>query len=87
MVYKLYIIVKKIQTFRDPNQVPGSHNLDTWPLHTPHGKEYLELHTRFLREPDKSKAVGQGIRTKNCAFWRDYLPTLVDGTGEYLTTG
>ncbi|KAK2148411.1 hypothetical protein LSH36_499g01062 [Paralvinella palmiformis] len=70
----------------DPNRIPGAHSLDEWPLHTPQGREYLEINTKYLNEPDKSKAIGRGPKAKNCAFWREYLPKLVGGTCEYCVT-
>ena len=68
--------------FRDPNRAPGLRSLNEWPLHTPNGKEYLELNEKYLDEPDKSKAVGRGPRSKGCAFWKDYLPKLVSATSK-----
>lgn len=61
----------------DPNQISGYQNLEEWPLHSPKGKEYLELNSRFLGDPDKSKAVGRGPRIRECAFWDVYLPRLL----------
>lgn len=74
---------------RDPNRAPGHHSLNEWPLHTPKGKEYLELNIKYLNEADKSKAVGRGPRTKECAFWKEYLPQLIASTGSgyfFITT-
>ncbi|CAG2158026.1 unnamed protein product [Oppiella nova] len=44
-----------------------------WPLHTPHGKEYLTLAVN-------STEIGRGPRTKQCAFWQKYLPQLIKDT-------
>nr|WRI50106.1 acetylcholinesterase 1 [Aleuroglyphus ovatus] len=41
-----------------------------WPLYTTHSKEYLTLATN-------STAIGRGPRTKQCAFWQNYLPKLI----------
>ena len=69
--------------FRDPNRTPGLRSLNQWPLHTPHGREYLELNTKFtLPDVDKSEAIGRGPRTRECAFWKHYLPQLVAGTSK-----
>jgi len=47
----------------------------------PTSREYLELNSRFLGQPDKSRAVGRGPRLAECAFWDVYLPQLVEKTG------
>ena len=41
-----------------------------WPLYTAYRKEYLTFSTNY--------SIGQGIRTKQCAFWQTYLPQLID---------
>nr|XP_046910537.1 acetylcholinesterase-like [Dermatophagoides farinae] len=41
-----------------------------WPLYTAYKKEYLTFSTNY--------SIGQGIRTKQCAFWQTYLPQLMD---------
>ena len=69
--------------FSDPNRIPGQHSLDEWPPHTPVGKEYLELNVKFLDESDKSTAIGRGPRSKECAFWKEYLPQLVASTSKH----
>ena len=74
------------QTFcRDPNQVPGIRRVDEWPLYTPTAREYLELNSRFLKDTDKSKAVGRGPRIKECAFWDEYIPQLIVASGKHTT--
>ena len=40
--------------FRDPNQVPGVPSPRHWPQHTPKGREYLELNSKFVNATDKS---------------------------------
>ena len=72
-----------LSIFSDPNRSPGQRSLNAWPLHTPKGKEYLEIHPRFSHEADKSVAVGQGPRAQQCAFWKEYLPHLVTATSKY----
>ncbi len=37
-----------------------------------------------MDEPDKSLAVGRGLRAKECAFWKEYLPNLVEKTGDFI---
>ena len=66
----------------DPNRSPGRPSLNEWPLHTPKGKEYLELNSKYLHQADKSLAVGRGPRAKECAFWTEYLPKLVAATSK-----
>ncbi|XP_064638638.1 acetylcholinesterase-like isoform X2 [Lineus longissimus] len=68
----------------DPNRSPGLPSLNEWPLHTTESKEYLELHPRYHNQPDKSKAVGNGPRAHECAFWMEYLPQLVRETDKKL---
>lgn len=46
-----------------------------WPAHTAHGKEYLTLAVN-------SSLVGYGHRAKYCAFWQQFLPRLVNLSGE-----
>lgn len=41
-----------------------------WPLYTTHSKEYLTLAVN-------TTAIGRGPRTKQCAFWQNYLPKLM----------
>jgi hypothetical protein len=53
-----------------------------WPLHTASRREYLELNSRLLDEPDRSKVIRRAPRAKSCAFWLDYLPKLITSTGE-----
>ena len=77
MLFQLFF-----QYSRDPNRSPGKRSLNEWPMHTPDGKEYLELNSKFLKNADKSEAVGRGPRTKECAFWKNYLPQLVAGTSK-----
>ncbi|ESO06840.1 hypothetical protein HELRODRAFT_76935 [Helobdella robusta] len=60
----------------DPNQIPGVRTTQDWPLYTPNMKEYLELNSKFLDDPDSTKAVGRGPRIKECAFWDEYIPQL-----------
>lgn len=45
-----------------------------WPVHTAYGKEYLTLDVN-------STTTGRGPRLKECAFWKKYLPQLVQSTG------
>ncbi|XP_064639370.1 acetylcholinesterase-like isoform X2 [Lineus longissimus] len=70
----------------DPNRSPGLPSLNEWPLHTYEGREYLELNTKLMNEPDKSKAVGYGPRAQECAFWQEYLPQLVTATDKRIVT-
>ena len=63
--------------YRDPNTSPGQPSSREWPVFTSEGQHYLELNSRFNNEPDKSLAVGRHLRSRECAFWEDYLPNLV----------
>merc|ERR1719391_564137 len=40
-----------------------------WPLHTPFQREVLHLDA-------KDEGVMEGLRVKQCAFWRKFLPQL-----------
>lgn len=46
-----------------------------WPQHTAEKKDYLTLDTN-------STEIGYGIRAKQCAFWKKYIPQLLATTGE-----
>jgi acetylcholinesterase len=72
----------------DPNRSPGEPSLDEWPLHTPQGKEYLELNSKHLRLPpaERERSVGRGPRAKECAFWVEYLPHLIATTEDISET-
>lgn len=48
-----------------------------WPLYTTHSKEYLTFAVN-------STAIGRGIRTKQCAFWQNYLPNLIKDVGKRI---
>ena len=43
----------------------------TWPTHTPARRETLELNSEEFRVVD-------GHRVKKCAFWKEFLPRLLD---------
>lgn len=45
-----------------------------WPKHTAEGREYLTFEV-------KSSSTGKGPRIKNCVFWREYLPRLLETAG------
>jgi len=70
----------------DPNRAPGGPSTDEWPVHTPSGKEYLELNSKYLRITDKQAPLGRGPRAKECAFWVDYLPQLIASTEDISET-
>ena len=40
-----------------------------WPLHTPMKREVLHLNSR-------NSSIMEGLRVKQCAFWRKFLPQL-----------
>ena len=65
---------------RDPNLAPGERSLDEWPLHSTEDKEYLTLSTKYIKAEKKFEGIGNGIRSKECAFWSEYLPHLVAAT-------
>ncbi|KAG8035019.1 hypothetical protein G9C98_005441 [Cotesia typhae] len=58
----------------DPNMGDdGSWTEAFWPQHTAKNLEYLTLDTNTTE-------VGQGIRVRQCAFWKNYLPNLIADT-------
>ncbi|XP_057331587.1 acetylcholinesterase-like [Microplitis mediator] len=60
----------------DPNMGDdGSWTEAFWPQHTAKNQEYLTLDTN-------TTDVGQGIRTRQCAFWKKYLPQLISATSK-----
>ncbi|XP_011298021.1 acetylcholinesterase [Fopius arisanus] len=60
----------------DPNMGDdGSWTEAFWPRHTFKDKEYLTLDTN-------TSDVGYGIRTRQCAFWKKYLPQLLAATSK-----
>lgn len=72
-------IVKTYLT-RDPNGKERNPNkLWEWPTSTLYGREYYELSVPSLDTP----TFGSGPRTEYCAFWDNYLPSLIKGTGMY----
>ncbi|XP_076648871.1 acetylcholinesterase [Halictus rubicundus] len=46
-----------------------------WPVHTAASKEYLTLDT-------ESTTIGNGLRVKQCTFWKKYLPHLLSATAK-----
>lgn len=68
--------------FRDPNRSPGKVFLDEWPLFDNVSRKHLILKPELINRLDKSLAIGQASRAKECAFWKDYLPDLVVRTGK-----
>lgn len=59
--------------YRDPNG--QSPEVQEWPKHTPNGKHYLELGINTTH-------IGRGPRLRQCAFWKEYLPQLIQATSK-----
>jgi len=57
----------------------------TWPIHSPAGREYRELNSRYVGKTASTGSVGRGPRISECAFWTQYLPDHVNftDTGTY----
>ncbi|ESO98739.1 hypothetical protein LOTGIDRAFT_113809 [Lottia gigantea] len=68
----------------DPNRGPNEISLNEWPPFKPRTQDYLILSTDHLHQADKSQAVKQGYKAQECAFWQNYLPHLVAGTGKLI---
>lgn len=61
----------------DPNydwDRPSAKN--EWPSHTASGREYILLDAKHVH----NFKVSKGLRSKECAFWKEYLPQLVAAT-------
>ncbi|KAK0172171.1 hypothetical protein PV328_005520 [Microctonus aethiopoides] len=64
----------------DPNMGDdGSWTEAFWPQHTAANQEHLTLDTNTTE-------VGYGIRTRQCAFWKKYLPQLIATTSKLEMT-
>lgn len=59
-----------IQLFSSSNPNGPNAEVAEWPKHTANGKEYMELGINVSR-------IGHGIRSRQCAFWKEYLPQLM----------
>ena len=66
-----------VSDYRNPNTFGnGSWTSTYWPLYSSYNKEYLSLNIH-------NKTVGHGVRSRKCAFWHSYLPSLLS---KYPTT-
>lgn len=65
-----------------PNREPGGVELDEWPSYNNITRKHLILRPELVNRLDKSLALGQGSRAKECSFWKDYLPNLVVRTAD-----
>lgn len=66
---------------RDPNKEPGEERgLDDWPLHTYKEREYIVLDTAF-HDHNRKPTVDKAFKVDKCAFWLEYVPTLMQTTG------
>ncbi|XP_037037460.1 acetylcholinesterase-like isoform X2 [Bradysia coprophila] len=59
--------------YGDPNG--ATPDVQVWPKHTATGKHYLELGINTTH-------VGRGPRLRQCAFWKEYLPQLIQATSQ-----
>lgn len=62
---------KHMKTNSNPNGPTINTENDEWPKHTAKGKEYYELAVN-------RKFIGSGPRLRQCAFWKEYLPQLLN---------
>ncbi|KAJ8310285.1 hypothetical protein KUTeg_012150 [Tegillarca granosa] len=84
-VWKPTLYMQLLNTYNlDPNRAPGEVSVNEWPVHTHNERLYLELNTKYLHASEMPNAIGVGPRIQECAFWRNYLPNLVDAT-EYVS--
>lgn len=63
---------------RNPNkQFPDGDDTESivWPEYTAHEKEYLVISTN-------DSSIGRGLRAKQCAFWKNFLPKLINALGK-----
>lgn len=66
----------------DPNRSPGELSLDEWPLYTNTTRKHIVLRADLINRLDKSRAIQEGPRIRQCAFWREYLPSLTVKTAD-----
>ncbi len=67
----IFLVILCVCIIRDPNGAQP--DVKVWPLHTATGKHYLELGINTTH-------VGRGPRLRQCAFWKEYLPQLIQAT-------
>uniref|UniRef100_A0A915CVF9 Acetylcholinesterase n=1 Tax=Ditylenchus dipsaci TaxID=166011 RepID=A0A915CVF9_9BILA len=61
----------------DPNKNPdGTYTVDTWPPYNAQSMEYMNL-TVESDYSTGSKRIGSGPRRKQCAFWKNVVPSLL----------
>lgn len=58
-------------------------HLDEWPVFNNITRQHLILDPKKLFSVDKTVAIGEGSRAKECSFWKDYLPNLIVRTGKF----
>ncbi|XP_038051124.1 cholinesterase 2-like [Patiria miniata] len=63
----------------NPNKAKEDDPEGDWPLYTVERQEFFTLNKSIV---SGDVFIGRGPRAKQCAFWRDYLPTLVTQTGD-----
>lgn len=64
---------------RDPTKMGDNTTMaEKWPEYGDK-KQYFELHSDYIR-------IGRGPRAKQCAFWADYLPKLIQSFGKWRST-
>lgn len=74
--FELIIFIIKIKKKNsDPNG--QSPDVQAWPKHTASGKHYLELGINTTH-------IGRGPRLRQCAFWKEFLPQLVQATCNFI---
>ncbi|XP_022095277.1 cholinesterase 2-like [Acanthaster planci] len=63
----------------NPNKANEDDPEGDWPLYTLETQEFFTLNKSII---NGDVFIGRGPRAKQCAFWREYLPTLVTQTGD-----
>ena len=72
-----------LNSCRNPNWSPGGYATDEWPRYTNTTRQHIILQADLINHRvDKSRAIAEGPRIRECAFWREYLPTLTLKTGK-----
>lgn len=74
LINKSSKLIQLYKNLRSPN--PGVSGSPTWPKHTAHGRQYLELGLN-------TTYIGRGPRLRQCAFWKKYLPQLIATTSKF----
>ena len=66
--------------YSNPNGPFPADSEGEWPLYTIAGQDYFTLDKSIV---GGDTVIGRGPFAHNCAFWREYFPTLITQTGTF----